>query len=436
MRYARVYFCFLLLITGPFSLLLAQQENFTSFCSAFIKGYDELSIPATELDYKSNFNNIPGNEALAGQEDFFRSCSKKLELVNKKDLNKEELLRYAQLSYELSLNMERIALEKKWNDEGRKVPEDGLHSMSNYKEWYSYLVRYFTSVNISPEQVFEMGSSEVKKIQKEILTIQHTLGYTNENDFYKSLKNDTFYYSDKKQILAGYAKIDHTVRKNLKNLFLPNEINEIGVMEWPNAGPNTPPGIYLSKRDNAYGKDVFQYNFYGSKHNKRAMEWLYMHEGIPGHHLQSEVRRKTKGSELQNQFFYFGNAEGWACYIEDLGKEMGLYQNPYTYLGKWEWDLVRSARLVMEVGIHYYGWSHEKALAYWKENIKGQDEIAEREISRITKWAGQALCYKVGALTIKNIITKKTAGGEDIKKIHQFLLSHSDVPLQVITENS
>ncbi|HWY37351.1 MAG TPA: DUF885 family protein, partial [Bacteroidia bacterium] len=330
MRYARVYFCFLLLITGPFSLLLAQQENFTSFCSAFIKGYDELSIPATELDYKSNFNNIPGNEALAGQEDFFRSCSKKLELVNKKDLNKEELLRYAQLSYELSLNMERIALEKKWNDEGRKVPEDGLHSMSNYKEWYSYLVRYFTSVNISPEQVFEMGSSEVKKIQKEILTIQHTLGYTNENDFYKSLKNDTFYYSDKKQILAGYAKIDHTVRKNLKNLFLPNEINEIGVMEWPNAGPNTPPGIYLSKRDNAYGKDVFQYNFYGSKHNKRAMEWLYMHEGIPGHHLQSEVRRKTKGSELQNQFFYFGNAEGWACYIEDLGKEMGLYQNPYT----------------------------------------------------------------------------------------------------------
>jgi uncharacterized protein (DUF885 family) len=161
-----------------------------------------------------------------------------------------------------------------------------------------------------------------------------------------------------------------------------------------------------------------------------------MHEGSPGHHLQSVVRRNNKeNSPLQNEFFYFGNAEGWACYIEDHGKELGLYENPYTYLGKWEWDLVRSARLVMEVGIHYYGWSFDKAKDYWKENIKGQDEIADREIKRITNWAGQALCYKVGALTIQKIISEKLTKGEDLKKAHELFLVYSDVPLQVLLDS-
>ena len=87
----------------------------------------------------------------------------------------------------------------------------------------------------------------------------------------------------------------------------------------------------------------------------------------------------------------------------------------------------------MEVGVHYYGWSYEKAMQYWKENIKGQDEIADREIKRITKWAGQALCYKVGASTIKQIIAQKVSQGLDVKKANQFFLSHSDFPLQVLT---
>jgi uncharacterized protein (DUF885 family) len=156
------------------------------------------------------------------------------------------------------------------------------------------------------------------------------------------------------------------------------------------------------------------------------MDWLYMHEAIPGHHLQSTVRGQGNG------YFYFGTAEGWACYVEDLGKEMGLYTDPYSLLGKYEWNLVRSARLVMEVGIHYYGWQFDEALAYWKKNIKGQDDIAEREIKRITKWPGQSLCYKIGAINIKKIVAQRMSEGLSLKDAHQFILEHSDMPLQAL----
>jgi uncharacterized protein (DUF885 family) len=413
----------------------SQTTDFDSLCTSFMKGYNELAIPATDLDYKVNFGNIKNNNELNQQEAFFLDYSKRFSKLNTKKLNVENKFRYNQLKYETAINLERIVLEKKWNDEGRQIPENGLHQLSNYKEWYSYYIKLFTSVNITPEKVFEIGESEVERIQKEIKTIETKLGYSDDESFYKYLQSDTFYLKDKEQILNAYAVIDKTVRKNLDKLFPKYNVPEIGVMEWTNATATTPPGMYLDKANNAYGKDVFRYNFYGQKHNKRSMEWLYMHEAIPGHHLQVVVRNNNKDSSvLKNNFFYFGNSEGWACYVEDYGKEMGLYQNDYSYLGKWQWDLVRSARLVMEVGIHYYGWSREKAMQYWKDNIKGQDDIADREITRITNWAGQALCYKVGALTIKKIVNQKLKQNNSIIDVHAFLLMHSDYPLQVLLD--
>ena len=413
-----------------------QNKAFTKLCNGFMDGYDALDIPSTDLDYKVNFAKIKNAKELEEQELFFVEYFNKIILQDVKKLSQEEKLRFAQLKYEVTINLRRIELEKKWDTEGRIIPQNGLHSMHDYRQWYSYYIRHFTSINITPEQVFEMGESEVKRIQLEIKTIQNKLGYTDDEAFYKHLQNDTFYFKDKKQVLAAYAEIDNTVRKNLYKLFPKYDVPEIGVMEWPDASVNTPPGMYLDKDNNPYLKDIFQFNFYQHRHSKRAMEWLYMHEAIPGHHLQFVIRHYNKDScALTNRFFYFGNAEGWACYVEDYGKEMGLYQNGYTWLGKWQWDLVRSARLVMEVGIHYYGWSYEQTMQYWKDNIKGQDEIADREIIRITNWPGQALCYKVGALTIKKMVEQKQEDGISIIEEHTFLLMHSDFPLQVLLTN-
>jgi uncharacterized protein (DUF885 family) len=195
--------------------------------------------------------------------------------------------------------------------------------------------------------------------------------------------------------------------------------------------------MYSNHANNAYGKDVFQFNFYNKRYNRRSMEWLYMHEAIPGHHLQYSFRESRKARPLEDLFLYPGNFEGWGCYIEYFGKDVGLFQDPYSYLGKWEWDLVRSARLVMDAGIHYYGWTHAQALAYWKSVVPGQDDIAEREVSRVTNWAAQTLSYKVGADCIFKMKEQwlKRHPGKDASNFHRRYLEIGMVPLAVMQKD-
>lgn len=144
-------------------------------------------------------------------------------------------------------------------------------------------------------------------------------------------------------------------------------------------------------------------------------------------------RRSKFFSPLSALTFYSGNAEGWGCYVEYLGKELGLYQQPAAELGKWEWDLVRSARVVLDVGIHDRGWTHAQALAYWQANVPGQDDIAEREINRVTNWPGQCLSYKVGAQRIEDMKSRQAQRpGFSPPRFHAAYLALSRLPLEVV----
>lgn len=416
-------------VTAVLSLTgYTQKDSFRLLCEKFVMQYDQLSIPETDLDYTVNFSRISDSTRLLSQKIFFTSFRARLDSLPLQALTHKEKIRYKQLLYECNVSLERIALELDWRKNGMMVPSEGLFSMNNGKAWYAYYIKLFTSTSLTPEEIHNYGLNEVKRIQGELDSVRKVLKCQDEKDFYLLLQQDSFYLDDKNTIASAYSAIDKTVRRNLPSLFYNYEIPEVGVMEWPGAGAFTPPGIYLSADNNPYGKDVFQYNFYNQRHNRNNMEWLFLHEAIPGHHMQSAVRRSVNNEALQNRFFYFGNAEGWACYIEDLGEKLGLYKNSYSYAGKLRWDLVRSARLVIETGIHYYGWTKQQCKSYWMENIKAQDEIAEREISRVTNWPAQSLCYKAGALYIKKIIGRY----DDIKTAHQYLLEHSDCPLEIL----
>ena len=413
------------------------SKPFAVFEKEFIHGYIELNIPGPTYDYREYFNSIPGLELLTKQEHFFLDQKSALGNYNRNLLKPEEIIAYDQVQYETDFNLQRISLEKEWISKGRKIPSQGLHELSNYKAWYSFFVKEYTSTNITPEEVFAFGQSEVSKVKSEIKRIQLELGFTDSTTFYRFLKGDTFSITNKKVLMEGFAAIDQKVRIHLPSFAGTADLPPVYPMEWPDAGANTPPGIYLNHENNPYGKDVFQFNFYNSKYNRRSMEWLYMHEAIPGHHLQSSFRKYLDDS-LQQLFFYSGTVEGWACYVEYFGKEFGLYTDPYEELGKWEWDLVRSARLVIDAGIHYYGWTREQALDYWKKTIPGQDDIADREVTRVTNWTAQALSYKIGAAFIfqlKEKCRQEFGPAYDEKKFHRTILSFGMAPLEVIDKN-
>ena len=408
-----------------------DETSFASYKAEFIKGYLQLDVPEVEYDYRDYFNSIPSAAALEKQATFFREQSSRIQRIDQSKLSLAERTDYEHLLYELSFNLYRLELEKAWVTGGRSIPENGLAQMNDHRHWYRYFIKKFTSTDISPEAVFALGKKEVAKVTNEIEKIRKELLFPDLQSFYKHLRQDSFYITDKREIVAGFEKIDSMVRERLPGFAGSFPVPPVYAMEWPGAGAHTPPGMYLNHTYTAYGKDVFQFNFSTGRYNRRAMEWLYMHEAIPGHHLQSTISKRT---DLQRLFLYPGNFEGWGCYVEYLGKDFGLYQDPYSYLGKWEWDLVRSARLVIDAGIHYYGWTRQEAIEYWKATIPGQDDIAEREITRVTNWCGQALSYKVGADFIMNLKKEwvEQHKGRSTQQFHIDYIQSGVLPLTVL----
>lgn len=414
------------------SVSCCAGQDITALKSEFIRGYSQLNIPEYVYDYRQYFGSIPSDESLQRQQTFFWNMVQKTAAVNAESLSDQQRLVLETIKYETTFNLERLELERKWVQQGRSFPVDGLHTLTDSKEWYSYFIKKFTTVTIAPEEVFRFGEAEVQRVSNEIGRLYKAL-HLNDDTARDYLKRKVFLLEDEEEVVRGFIKVDSIVRKHLHLFVSVGELPALYPMKWPDAGQFTPPGIYLNHTHNPYGKDVFMYNFYGGRFNKRAMEWIYMHEGIPGHHLQSSLRQPDS---LYEMFVYPGNFEGWACYVEDYGQVLGLYTDPYSELGKWEWDLVRSARLVVETGIHYYGWTKDEALKYWKQHVPGQEDIAEREITRVSNWPGQALSYKVGA---KHILEMQEAWaqdhpGENLSVFRNAYLNCGMTPLTVIVQ--
>ncbi|MBP6827182.1 MAG: DUF885 domain-containing protein [Saprospiraceae bacterium] len=405
----------------------------------FAAGYRALDVPEMDFDYKEYLSSIPSVAEIEKREAFFQQYQKQLGELDADRLSPAEKLTFGHLRYQTGLQLERCALEKKIKKSGSfAVPADGLSKAPEGKALYRFYIRYATGVDISPDEVYQYGLSEIKKIHGKMGDIRARAGFANDSAGWANyLNNSDFFITDRDSVRAGYERIKAQVLAHLGSLFeqTPAEVPDIDFMTWPDAGPYTPPGRYLSAQDNAYGKAVFQFNFYGNRHNRRAMDWMFIHEAIPGHHFHRSVRVRSPQDGLTGLWFPGGTVEGWATYVEYFGEEMGLYRDDWAWLGKWEWDLVRSVRIVISVGIHERGWSKAEALAFWKANIPNQDEIAEREVTRCTNWPAQVLTYKIGAKKIfelREAAEKREGARFDIRKFHTRFMAAGYVPLEVM----
>lgn len=430
-------FCIFLLLFLSATYVRADT-GFSVWVSHFIHGYHALAIPFMEYDYREYFQHIPDESSLQRQEVFFRDKDRELQQISRDGLDMEAQVQYDHIRYEIDFHLRRIILERDWVADGRKIPSGGLFTLADHEAWYALFIQKFTGLPLPAETVMQYGLEEVKRVQHEIRRIRLRAGFADSAAFYAYLSDSSFFMYRREEVQQAFALTDQLVRKQLKKFVGKLDLPVVYAMEWPDAHANTPPGMYLNHQDNPYGKDVFQYNFFGDRYNRRAIEWLYMHEAIPGHHLQFCYELLLAVDSLCFLTLYPGNFEGWACYVEYEGHALGLYTDWRSELGKWEWDLVRSARLVMETGIHQYGWSREKALAYWKANIPGQDDIAEREVTRITNWPGQSLTYKVGAdliYELKAQVKQKEGKKFNEVKFHRAYLNFGRRPLEVVRKN-
>jgi uncharacterized protein (DUF885 family) len=408
----------------------AQTHNFDDFSKKFVSGYQALHIPDLDLSYVSGLEHIGSAESIQKQLDFFMAIKAELPLYKAAKLTPSQKLDHDLIQYETDINLQRLALEQEWvKNPPAKISTGGIITVPNGKNWYAYLLKRWVSDDVTPDQIYQFGLSEVERVKSHIETVRKETGLS-EDAFYKHLNDSSFFIHDPKVVQASFEHAKDIIYSNLPKLFSITKIADLKIQKGESRQLAQTPGYY----DN----NTFYYNLFDKPYNKRQVDWLFIHEAVPGHHYQSSIVNDTKVSDVQQLFFYIGFAEGWGAYAEELGKELGVYKTPYDELGKWEWDIVRSVRVPLDVGLNYYGWTDQQALDFWKKNIRGQDDIAQREIARIRRWPAQVVTYKYGALQIlhwKEALRKKQGKDFDIRNFHDRVLNHGSLPIFIVREN-
>jgi uncharacterized protein (DUF885 family) len=395
---------------------------------SFVAEYPAQKIPPFQMAYVDNFNAIPGPDGIQRQHDFFASYQAKLAKLDHHHLSLDHRYQADSLAFELTFNLARLALERTFKKAhpGPVQPQEGFAGLPSAHEWYQLYVTRWASKPMTPEALGAFGQAEVDRINGEIRKLQDQAGFAgNDAGFRDYLASPAFTITDEQEVQRRLRDTWTRVKAGLGRDFLPTAVPDIQWKPIPNASKDTPPGFY--------DKGVFYYNFFNQRFPVRALSWIFLHEAVPGHHYQTVVSANRPA--IGQLFWYPGYSEGWGAYVEDLGDDLGLYQDAAQSLGKWEWDLVRSARLVLDVGINFRGWTRAQALAYWHANVFNQAGIAEREVDRITRWPAQAVSYKVGEKTIldlKQQFRARWGDAFDVRRFHALILRRGSLPLVVL----
>lgn len=311
------------------------------------------------------------------------------------------------------------------------------------KAWYAHRVQQSTTVDLSPDEIHEIGLKEVARILGEMEAVRKQVGFQGDlKAFFKHLQDDPkYYYSKPEDLLAGYRALQKKINGLTPKLFdiapkADYEVREVEAFRAESAagasyqGPSADgsrPGVFYVNTFNLKAQPIF------------GMETLSLHEASPGHHFQVSIAQEDQNLPKFRRFgsFYVAYVEGWALYAESLGRELGLFTDPYQWYGRLSDEQLRAMRLVVDTGLHAKGWTRERAIQYMLDNSSMAESDVVSEVERYIVWPGQALGYKIGQLEITQLRREAEAalGGRfDVKAFHRVVLTAGQVPLPVLRE--
>lgn len=320
---------------------------------------------------------------------------------------------------------------------GREQP--GISALPEGAAYYRFLVKRTTTTNLTPAEIHQIGLEQVKKDEAEMLAIAQKLGFHDLKSFRASLKNNPKLHPTSRQALldayGGYLKVMQT---KLPELFgtLPKAPFEIKPV--PDYAEKTAPPAYYEPGtpDGSRPGRLFINLYNATDRNLYAVEDIAYHEGLPGHHLQISIAQELKGlPEFRKYESYTAYTEGWGLYAEQLGKDVGLYQDPYSDYGRLEADVWRAIRLVVDTGVHSEGWTREQMVQYFRDHSNIDETSIQAEVDRYIAWPSQALAYKIGQLNIldERAKAKKELGAKfDIRAFDDEIVDSGALPLDVL----
>ena len=318
----------------------------------------------------------------------------------------------------------------------------GISAVPNGEKYYNFLIKKYTTTDLTADEIHQIGLKEVARISAEMEKVKTQVGFKGDlKEFFNYVreKKELMPYTKPQQVIDNFNAIHEKMKPNLEKLFgmkpkTPFEVKRTEAFREASASAEynqgsldgTRPGIFYVPIP-----DVTKYNVY-------ADEDLFLHESIPGHHYQISLQQEdTSLPSFRKTIWFNAYGEGWALYTESLGKELGLYQDPYQYFGMLSAEMLRAVRLVVDTGMHTKGWTREQAIQYSADNEAEPMQSIIAEIERYMAIPGQAVSYKIGQLKIRELRTKaeKELGSKfSIKEFHNQILESGCLPLKVLED--
>ncbi len=308
------------------------------------------------------------------------------------------------------------------------------------KAYYDFVAGYFTTTDLSAEQIHQIGLKEVARIRAEMEQIRAEVGFKgNLAEFFQYLRTDPkFFYKTPQELFTGYEAIAKRIDPQLVKVFKTIPRLPYGVRPIPdNIAPDTTTAYYQPGAVDGTRAGFYYVNLYKPEvRPKWEMMALSLHEAVPGHHFQFARGMELPDAPMFRRTAYFvAYGEGWGLYAERLGYDMGLYDDPYDRMGQLAYDMWRAVRLVVDTGMHSKGWSRDKAIAYFMDNSPKTRQDVVNEIDRYIGWPGQALAYKIGQLKISELrekASKQLGDRFDLREFNDAVLETGSVPLQAL----
>ncbi len=316
----------------------------------------------------------------------------------------------------------------------------GAKEFPQGERYYQHKIRQYTTSDLTAEAIHQIGLKEVKRIRAEMEEIIQSLNFKGDfKDFLAFLRQSPqFYATTPEQLLKEAAYIAKKMDGQLPRFFskLPRQPYTVEAVP-ESIAPKYTTGRYVSAPLSSTRPGTYWVNTYAlDKRPLYVLESLTLHEAVPGHHLQGALNQELDNLPNFRRFSYISAfGEGWALYCEKLGLEAGFYQDPYSDFGRLSYEMWRAARLVIDTGIHAFGWSRERAITLLEENSALSKHNIRTEVDRYISWPGQALSYKLGELKIiqlRQIAEQKLADKFDIRLFHDAILENGSIPLDIL----
>jgi uncharacterized protein (DUF885 family) len=319
----------------------------------------------------------------------------------------------------------------------------GISEVDGGEKYYEYLVQLHTTMEITAEEVHQTGLEEVERIRGEMMEIVEETGFGNDFDaFVNFLRTDEQFYAETPEELLHYtAYVLKKMDGQLPALFQTLPRLPYGIRPVPDyLAPRTTTAYYSRGAADGSRAGFYAVNTYDLPSRPLyEVEALSLHEAVPGHHLQIALQQELKElPDFRQTASFTAFTEGWALYAERLGLEVGFYDDPYSNFGRLSYEMWRALRLVVDTGIHAFGWSREEAIDFMAENSSLSLHNIRTEVNRYIFWPGQALGYKMGELKIRELRkrTEEALGDDfDVREFHDAVLLNGSLPMHVLDEN-